>query len=92
MATVLYFTPTFIAGHLMSAKKPVSLASTVKPHEATKLALIAPDPVFDDAMQAVAIACNGFAYQGGDIDAQLRMVRFLRTRPDVATALGLSAA
>lgn len=70
---------------------PASLASTVKPYEATKLTTVAPSPVSDDAMAAVAIACNGFVYMGTDIEAQMRAIRFLRSRPDVAAALGIGS-
>ena len=78
----------------MPAKKPSktpSLEASVKPYEATKLAPIAPSEAFDDAVKALAIACNGCVYMGSDIEAQLRAIRFLRTRPDVVAALGIAA-
>lgn len=68
---------------------PACLESTVQPHEANNLPLVEPTPAFDDGVRAMAVACNGFVYLGSDIEAQLRAIRFLRTRPDVAQALGI---
>lgn len=79
----------------MPTKKPAkttTLESTVKAYEVTKLAPIAEDPVFDDGLRALAVACNGCVYQGDAIEAQIRAIRFLRTRPDIAAALGLGQA
>lgn len=65
------------------------LESSVVPHEAQRLESLSADSGTTDALRALAVACNGFAYAGSDLEAQLRAVKFLRARPDVAAALGL---
>lgn len=71
---------------------PGPLESTVKPFEALALPLLPDTPGINDGVRASVVACNGSIYLGADIEAQLRLVRFLRTRPDIASALGIGAA
>lgn len=66
------------------------LTASVTPHEATKLPTLPDTPEINDALRAVATACNGCVYMGSDIEAQLRAIRFLRNRPDIARALGVA--
>lgn len=55
------------------------------------------DPIFkeelptglDEPMKEMVTACNGFCYLGPEIEAQIRAVKFLRSRPDIAKALGI---
>jgi hypothetical protein len=73
----------------MPATQVVSIPRAVQPNEAHQLPALPNDSAIDAAVVAMATACNGFAYAGGDLEAQLRAVKFLRTRPDLAQALGI---
>lgn len=69
------------------ASKP--LTASVAPNAVRDLPLLPLDDHMRDAVEALAVACNGMLYQGADLDAQLRAVKFLRSRPDLAVALGI---
>lgn len=66
------------------------LTDSVTPHEAKNLPTLPDTPEINDALRAVATACNGFVYMGSELEAQLRAIRFLRTRPDIVRALGVA--
>lgn len=70
---------------------PGPLEATVKPFEALGLQVLPDAPEINDGIRAAVVACNGSVYMGSEIEAQLRLVRFLRTRPDIAATLGVGA-
>lgn len=70
---------------------PGPLENSVKPFEVLALPVLPDTPEINDALRASVVACNGSVYLGADLEAQLRLIRFLRTRPDLASALGIGA-
>lgn len=70
---------------------PGPLATSVQTHEARNLATLPDTPAINDALQAMATACNGCVYMGSDLEAQLRLIRLLRARPDIAVALDIGS-
>ena len=68
---------------------PGLLEASVKPFEALGLQMLPDVPEINDGIRAAVVACNGSVYMGSEIEAQLRLVRLLRTRPDIAAALGV---
>lgn len=43
--------------------------------------------VFNDMVREAVTACNGFVYQGGDLEAEIRLIKWLRENPDKAEVL-----
>lgn len=39
-------------------------------------------PQFNDTFRAAVTECNGFVYEGTDLQAQIRLMKWLRTNPD----------
>lgn len=67
-----------------------TLTKSVAPHEAGSLPTLPDTPEINDALTALATACNGCVYMGSDIEAQIRAIKLLRARPDIAKALGVA--
>lgn len=67
-----------------------TLTKSVTPHEAGNLPTLPDTPEINDALTAMATACNGCVYMGNDIEAQIRAIKLLRARPDIAKALGVA--
>ena len=68
------------------------LESNMTPHAAKDLPTLPDTPEIHDAMNALVRGCQGFAYLGPEIEAQIRAVKLLRARPDLANALGIGGA
>lgn len=66
------------------------MSLSCEPNEATRLDALPNEPVIDEAMRAIAVACNGGIYLGDRLDAIIMAVRLLRTRPDLAQAIGVA--
>jgi hypothetical protein len=61
-----------------------------EPFESKALASLPDTEAMNDAMRALATGCNGSVYLGDRIEALVEAVRLLRSRPDLAQALGVA--